>query len=317
MRAPLLAVLAVATLFAAPALAQTAKPRPPAATTGGVRDLAPTSVTLTGTVNPRGLATQYRFQYGAGTTLNRRTPLKQLPAGSANKRVAAPVTVVANRRYSYRLVAINSAGATQGKTARFTSPRGAAALTFAARSTRVSYEGAAVFTGNATTLGAGNVALVLEQQPFPYTGAFAPVATQRSGSDGSYSFTVSPLLLSSRFRLVARTTPGVTSAVLTVRTKVRVAIKATRLSGRRVRFSGDIVPAIGAGRVSLQRRTGSGQWITIRRASVRHPSADRASYRITVGARRVATRYRVRVTPAESSGYVRGTSRQQRLAGRR
>jgi len=317
MRAPLLVVLAIATLFAAPALAQTAKPRPPAATTGGVRGLAPTSVTLTGTVNPRGQATRYQFQYGAGDRLDRRTARLLANAGTATVRVSATIALVPNRRYSYRLVAVSAGGTTRGKVRKFTARRtpAPAALTFAPQSSRVSYEGTATFTGNATSAGAGGVALVLEQQPFPFTGAFAAIASQRSGSDGSYRFTVSPLLLSARFRVVARTTPVVTSDARTVRTKVRVGIKATRVSGRRVRFTGDIVPALSTGRVSLQRRIG-GTFVTLKRASVRHPSPGRTTYRITVGARRSATTYRVRVTPDESSGHARGTSRRQRVAGR-
>ena len=291
------------------------KPRPPIATTGRLAGLAARSVKLTGSVNPRRQRTRYYFQYGAGTRLTRRTADRRLAPGTATVVVSATISLAPNRKYSYRLVASNAAGTTRGNVRTFRSPRAPAALTFVARSSRVSYEGTAVFTGNATSAGVGNVALVLERQHFPYTGAFEAIATQTSGSDGAYTFSVSPLLLSARFRVVARTAPPVTSAAQTVRTKVRVGIKATRRSGRRIRFTGDITPGIGEGRVSLQRRIG-GRFVTIKRVGVRHPSPGVSSYRVTVEARRSATTYRVRVTPADSSGYVRGTSRRQRMAGR-
>ena len=291
-------------------------PGRPSVSTGLWQALTPRSTTLTGTVNPRSQKTSYRFEWGTGTRLNRRTARVNLPAGSATVPVSAAVVLRPNTRYSYRLMATNPTGTVRGKTRRFTSPRAPAALGFDVRSSRVPYQGTAVITGVATSAGAGNVAVILERQFFPYTGPFERIATQRSAADGAYRFDVAPLLLSAKFRVLAQTTPAVTSDTRTVRTTVRVPLKVRRVSNRRLRFTGEILPALAAGRVSLQRRV-RGSFRTIRSAGVRHPGPGRASYRITVGARRSATVYRVVVSPPSASGHARGRSRTKRVAGLR
>ncbi|MDP2710940.1 MAG: fibronectin type III domain-containing protein [Solirubrobacteraceae bacterium] len=296
--------------------ARPTQPRPPAVTTGPVRDLAPRSVALTGTVNPRGLATRYRFEYGTGTRLNRRTALVAAGAGTAAVPVAAALTLSPDTRYRYRLLATSSAGTTRGRQRSFTSPRAPAALTFALQSNRVPYEGTVVAAGSATSAGAGGVDVVLERQPFPFSGPFHRVASTRSASDGGYSFTVPRMLLSVRLRVVARTTPAVTSVARTVRTTARVGLVATRGPVRRVRFSGTVRPAVSGARASLQRRV-RGRFVTLRRANVRPEGRDRSRYRITIAARRTASVYRVIVTPLSSSGHARGVSREQPIAGLR
>ena len=188
-----------------------------------MRDLAARSVTLAGLVNPRGLPTRYRFEFGTGKSLNRRTRLVAAGAGRAGIAVSTPLKVTPNMRYSYRLVAINSAGTSRGVRRSFTSPRAATALTVALESYRVGYGGTVVITGWATSAGASGVTLALQRQLFPYGGAFEAVgSTQRSAADGAFRFAYSPLLISTRFRVVARTSPIATSAATTVRSTVGV-----------------------------------------------------------------------------------------------
>ena len=94
-----LAVLA-ATVPAAPALAS------PFAATGGVRDVTTSTVTLTGTVNPRGVGTSYFFQYGTTTKYGVRTPARS--AGNVNARIGVSIPVSGlgpNTVYHYRLIA--------------------------------------------------------------------------------------------------------------------------------------------------------------------------------------------------------------------
>lgn len=298
-------------------LRTTTPPRPPAplATTGPIANLGPRGVTVTGTVDPRGTATRYRFDWGTGTSLNRHTAYIAAGAGSGAVPVAASLTLVPNTRYSYRVVATSTAGTANGARREFTSPRAPALLTFALESNRVPYEGTAVVTGNATSAGAGRVPLVLERQIFPFTGPFDPIARQSSSSNGSYRFTVSPLLLSTRLRVVAQTVPPVTSIARMVRPTMRVTIGAERVSGRRVRFSGSVTPEQSGARASLQRRK-RGRFVTLRRVQLRPPgAATRSQYRMTIGARRTGATYRVIVTPGASSGQARGTSELQYIAG--
>jgi hypothetical protein len=280
MRRCLLFALLIAAALAAGAVAQAQAPNPvaPAATTGAASNLALTSATVAGT-----------------------TALALEP----------------NTRYSYRIVATNAAGTARGSRRTFTTPRAPAVLSTALRSTRVPYADAAVLTGSATSAGKGGVPLVLERQPFPFTGPFERVASKSSASSGAFSFTVSPLLLSARLRVVAQTTPPVTSIARTVRTTVRVSIGHERLPGRRVRFSGTVSPELSGARASLQRRK-RGRFVTLRRVRLRPPGAvTRSTYRMTIAARSTAGFYRVIVTPAASSGHARGISGLRHLSGLR
>jgi hypothetical protein len=293
-------------------------PLAPVAMTGAVQDLTPRAVTLTGSVNPRGVATRYRFEWGTGTNVNRQTALVAVGAGTEPVAAAAAIALTPNTRYSYRLYATSAAGTVRGARRSFTSPRGAAVLTFALASNRVPYEGTAVAQGTATSGGSGGITVALERQLFPFTGPFEQVATQRSasGSTGSYRFTVAPLLISARLRVVARTTPPVTSIARTVRTTARVGMTVKRLPARRVRFTGAVRPGVSGARASLQRRV-RGRFLSLRRTTVTLSGAGSSSYRITIRARRTAAVYRVIVVPPRSSGHVRGVSREQSVAGLR
>ncbi len=292
-------------------------PLPPVVVTGAVGGLTPTAVTVTGSVNPRGTATRFRFDWGTGTSLNRHTPYVAAGAGEAALAVSVPLALVPNTRYSYRMTATNAAGTARGAKRTFTTPRAPALLSTALRSNRVAYQGSAVLTGSATSAGRGGVPLVLERQLFPFTGPFERIASRSSASSGAFSFTVSPLLLSVRLRVVAQTAPPVTSIARTVRTTVRVSIGHERLSGRRVRFSGTVSPELSGARASLQRRK-RGRFVTLRRVQLRPPgAATRSTYRMTIAARRTAAVYRVIVTPAGSSGHARGVSGLRHLSGLR
>lgn len=292
-------------------------PQAPTASTGAVQGLTARAATLTGTVNPRGQVTRYRFDWGIGTNLNRHTTYAAAGNGTAPVGATAALMLQPNTRYSYRLTATSSAGTVSGARRSFTTPRAAAALTFAVEASSVPYGTAAVASGTATSAGQGGVTVVLERQPFPFTGPFAPVASQRSANaTGAYRFTVSPLLISSRLRIVARTSPAVTSVARTVRTTARVGLTATRVPVRRVRFSGTVRPGLTGARASLQRRV-RGRFVTLRRVAVRYVDADTSSYRVTIRARRTAAAYRVVVVPAPASGHARGESRVQLVAGLR
>ena len=101
---------------------RTAAPPRPVVTIGGAGSLQPNTVTVTGSVNPRGAATRYRFEYGRGTRLNRRTAMTPVGAGSAPVPVSATLDVSPGRTYSYRLVATNSAGTARSARRTFVSP---------------------------------------------------------------------------------------------------------------------------------------------------------------------------------------------------
>ena len=348
MRTPLLFALAAGTLLAAPALAQTATGSKPGAPTASTTNAAGSAGTGSadrrqdgdrGEGAPAGRLDGRRARphpalcnaerlgqpaepetATASTAASARRPSRPTASATLNAGTATvhvwPRAALGRRAEALRLRlgASNAGRHTRGASSVHV-PRAPAALTFAARSSRVSYEGAAVFTGNATSAGAGGVAVVLSASPSPSP---ARSSRLRPSARAATAPTRSRFhrCCCAKFRVLARAAPPVTSAPLTVRTKVRVAIKVTRVSGRRVRFSGDIVPSVSGGRVSLQRRSG-GRFVTVRRASVRHPSPV---------ARPIASRPgHVARPPSTGCAWrpygpppgARGTSGQRRVAGRR
>jgi hypothetical protein len=113
--------------------AGSAAPAPPTAITGPVSAIGTSSATASGTVNPRGVATSWYFEYGTGTSYGRRTPSRNAGAGAANVQVSAELTGLApGTTYHYRLVATSGAGTTRGGDGVFTTLSAPVAVTGAA-----------------------------------------------------------------------------------------------------------------------------------------------------------------------------------------
>jgi hypothetical protein len=107
-----LTVAALVLLFAGPAAAQALAP---SAVTGAASAVDRDTALLHGTVNPRGLATDYWFEYGRTAGLGSRTPTADagngLDAFAVDQQIGS---LRAGTTYRYRLVARNATGTTQG-----------------------------------------------------------------------------------------------------------------------------------------------------------------------------------------------------------
>ena len=94
------------------------------AQTGEVTNLTSTSATLNGALDPDGMATTFRFQYGLDTNYDLET--EPLGAGSGTGSVALPPVDVdklqPGRTYHYRLIAENELGTTHAQDRTFTVP---------------------------------------------------------------------------------------------------------------------------------------------------------------------------------------------------
>lgn len=287
------------------------QPLPPVVTTGGFAELGARGVTLTGSVDPRGQPATYLFEYGAGTSLNRRTSSQRAAAGSAAVAVSARLTLTPATRYSYRIVATNAAGTSRGSRRSFATPAEVRAIGLELSSDRVLYGDGVTVTGRLQGSGTTNVPVALELQQFPFTGPFNQIGpVQRVAADGTVRFSVATLVIASKLRLVTRTGDVSASLARIVRTAVRPGLRVQRLRGRRLRFSGVVRPAVPGATVSLQRRR-RGRFQTIRRTAVRTPGR----YRVTLHARRRGAVYRVVVVPPQASGQVRNGSRELFVRG--
>lgn len=94
---------------------------PPTVSSLTVSEATGTTAKLTGSVNPQGFATQYRFECGTGGTYAIFTPETGLSAGNQNVNVSATVEGLSPATgYQCRLTATNAGGRTDGPPVSFT-----------------------------------------------------------------------------------------------------------------------------------------------------------------------------------------------------
>ena len=90
---------------------------------------------LEGSVNPRGAATTYFFQYGPTVAYGSQTAPASLPTGTATVKVSQTVARILPG-YHYRLVATNEYGPRDGRDRTFTVKTSAGALKFTSTGAR-------------------------------------------------------------------------------------------------------------------------------------------------------------------------------------
>lgn len=118
----------------------TSLPRRPNVGLSRATDIGATGATLLALVNPRGLATTYRFEWGASTAYGNSVPVPDGSAGSGTSNVevkAALSGLEAGKTYHFRVLATNSEGTTATEDRTFTTD----AMGFAFGSNPVSLKG--------------------------------------------------------------------------------------------------------------------------------------------------------------------------------
>jgi hypothetical protein len=304
--------------FATPAAPPAPKPKPvakpklPIARTGAAGALNYQSATLTGSVNPDGEPTTYFFQYGPTTRYGGQSRPAGLAPGAAALRVASPVAgLVPVTGYHYRLVAVNAAGTALGADATFKTHAVPLSLAIGAVPSPVGFGGSLSVVGTLRGTGADGRTVVLQQNPYPFPGAFATVGNpELTSPTGAFSFSLLSLPLTTQFRVATIgagqviVSPTVTETVA-VGVTMHVTSHQTRTGSYSFHFSGSIGPAELGGRVSVQRLV-AGQWRHVATTTARSSSAGASSYSKTVR-RRHGGFFRVYVTPVEG-GHVAGSS---------
>jgi hypothetical protein len=107
---------AAALIAAALAVAGTAAAAvAPTVTTGPVTTLGPTSATVSGSVNPNGVATTWFVEYGKTTSYGSQTASTSAGSGTSSVPVSPTLTSLSpGTTYHYRVVATSSAGTSRG-----------------------------------------------------------------------------------------------------------------------------------------------------------------------------------------------------------
>jgi hypothetical protein len=181
--------------------------------------------------------------------------------------------------------------------------------------TPIRWGGSTTVSGKLTGQGNSGVQVELEADPFPYAdNDFAQVATAMTDANGDYRFTHQPQS-NTRYRVTARTSPPVTSSIVTVVVRLKVTRRvsdSTPRAGSRVRFSGTVCPEHDGQTAAIQRRTSTGRFRTVRTTTLQDvPGSTCSSYARRVRVRRDGV-YRVKATSGDGD-HATGFSRRIRL----
>ena len=231
-----------ATPASAPALTR------PVVKTGAASAVTYQSANLTGAINPGGQTTTYFFQYGTTTKYGSQSPLVST---TENRTIAAKATaggLVPETAYHFRLVAINALGATFGGDATFTTTAIPLSLDVSALPNPVALGSPMSVVGTLTGSGAVGSAVVLQQNPFPFTLGFRILGSPGLvAADGGFEFEGIVPSVTTQYRVVS-VGPGqpVVSATLTEFVHLAVTMTVTRrrthVGDPQADFSGLITP---------------------------------------------------------------------------
>lgn len=117
----------------------------------------------------------------------------------------------------------------------------------------------------------GGKTVTLQGAPHPFTTFIKNIATTSTSASGDFSFTRRPRL-HTRYQVSVGT---LLSPSVTVRVRQRVSLflsDSTPRRGQLVRFSGRSCPTHDGAVVSIQKRTSTGGWRTVRRTNLREAS---------------------------------------------
>jgi hypothetical protein len=269
----------------------------PVVRTGGPSNVGQSTVVLNGSVNPRGAATTYFFQYGITRLYGSNTAAASAGAGRRGVRVSAAVGGLAPATtYHFRLVAQNAQGLRFGGDRTFRTRRQPLGLTLAAIPNPVRSGRSTVLGGTLSGTGNAGRQVVLQSNPFPYTQGFATVTNaQLTNAQGGFAFPVLGVTLNTQYRVLMPRRPEIVSPVVALGTTVRVTtrVRVRRGSRRgRLRFRGRLSPAVDGEQILIQKLRPGGQWRTIARTFARDNGARSSRYVGRVRQRR-GGRYRV------------------------
>ena len=280
------------------------QPALPAISSRGHTERMATSVVLKARIDANRAATTYSVEWGYSESLGRSTPEQQLPAGDEPVPVRVPLTgLTPYTRVYWRVVATNAAGTRRSTTLTLRTRRAPTAVRAAVSDALVSWGQDVTVSGHVDGAGVQGMTVALEQRSFPYLSAFAAVATARVNSTGDFRFRARDALIGTQWRVVTRSTPALTSAETVTRVRPRLATRVTAATRRAVRLKGTVNPGVLDAVATLQRRTSTGRWVSVKRKTVTTLDVLRSTAAFKVDRKRRARTFRIKVKPA-SEAYV-------------
>lgn len=278
----------------------------PDALTGRATTVSYSSATLTGSVNPNGSETSYYFQYGLTKAFGAQTAIADAGAGTKAVKVDLPVSGLQPLTpYYYRLVAVNSVGATLGRTETLLTTKVPLSLQMLTSPDPVVYGGTATVQGTLSGTENADREVVLQADQFPFTAGFQNVGNpELTTAAGGFSFLVPGMALVTQFRVTTTTNPPVVSPVAVE--NVAVAVTSHVKTSRRAhfaRFYGTVTPAEDGMQIAIL-RIERGHGVLVGGAVLKHLTATSSSFSRVVRVKRGVYRVLVRVTTgAQVSSY--------------
>lgn len=193
-------------------------------------------------------------------------------------------------------------------------PAKATAVSLDAKPTIVVFGATSTLSGTVTGPQTSGVTVRLDADDTrPYGDSYKPTGrTAVTAANGKYSLAVVPGV-NTQYRVVAQTSPNVTSPARLVLVRIKVGLKvsdSTPRSGSRVLFSGSVFPAHDGRTALIQKRSPSGRWVTVTTTTLKDAGTTRSTYSRRIRVSRDGT-YRVKVSG--DADHVNGFSRTRTL----
>jgi hypothetical protein len=271
-------VVLLGSALLAPAVAEA---RAPTVTTGGVANVTSNSALLKGSVNPQGQEATYYFQIGTTKAYGVNTPAANVGAGKSTLAIAQQATSLAGfTTYHYRIVAVSAGGTSVGTDHSFTTAKIPLSLQIAAAPNPVVFGGTVIVEGTLTGTGNANRMVMLEANPFPYTGGFHPINNaELTTSTGSFSFAVLGLGVATQFMVVSTGHPAISSPIVTEGVAVNVVAHVRKARGRlRVRVFGTVTPALNGALVAIEKINRKHHYVSVGGTVLRAATAASSTF---------------------------------------
>ena len=304
-RFALIALAGGAVALAGPATALAA---PPTVTTGGATNVAQTTATLNGSVNPRGNPTFSYFQVGTTKAYGGQTPEVDRGAGSTPVKTPVDLTGLAPfETYHYRIVAQYGERVVLGEDKTFRTERQPLGLTLVSNPLQIRPNGSTTISGTISGTGNGGREVILQANPFPFSGFTDAGNPQIVDEAGNFAFPLLTVPFNTVYRVRVPSKPNLASPEVPVNVKPSLSVKAPRTvrRGKKARFTGGLTPSNPGAQITIQRNF-KGQWITVKRTKLGRSSKFSAGIRPFRDGN-----FRVVVTP--DAKYVPDTSSTKRI----
>jgi uncharacterized protein GlcG (DUF336 family) len=288
----------------------------PTASTGNANNVTATTATLHGTVDPNHNATTFHFEYGRSKAYGSLTPETGTDATKRAQPVAANLTGLApSTTYHFRIVATGGGSTVAGTDHTFKTPVPPPnSITVAPNPQTTVFGHTTVLAGQLTGPQNAGVTVTLQQQQFPFTTGFQNLTTTPTDNAGNFGFTITPTL-NTRYQVQARTNPRVTSPVTQVNVgyATSIGVKTKRVhNGKRVTFSGTVVPAHDGAVVIIEKRSKTGAFNKVATTTLKHSSLPLSTYSRNVRLHKSGT-FRVHVIGDANLARVDGFSSSKKI----